>query len=57
VKSLDKIFDGLFEGIPIIGALSGYVFQPRYGVYDLKGNKHFTVHKRPAFLEELFELE
>lgn len=52
-----KFFDGLFESIPVIGMLSGYVFQPRYGVYDLQGNKYFTVHKRPAFLEGLFELE
>ena len=52
-----KFFDGLFESIPIIGALSGYVFQPRYGIYDLEGNKYFTVHKRPAFLEGLFDLE
>jgi hypothetical protein len=52
-----KFFDGLFEGIPIIGAFSGYVFHTRYVLQDSSGKKHFTLHKRPAFFEGVFELE
>lgn len=52
-----KFFDGLFESIPVLGMFSGYLFHPRYAIQTPDGRKHFTLHKRPAFLEGLFELE
>lgn len=52
-----KFFDGLFEGIPIIGAFSGYLFHTRYVIQNAAGKKFFTLHKRPAFFEGVFELE
>jgi uncharacterized protein YxjI len=52
-----KFLDGLFESIPVLGILSGYLFHPRYTVSTPDGRRHFTLHKRPAFLEGVFELE
>lgn len=52
-----KFFDSLFESIPVLGMFSGYLFHPRYSVHAPDGQKFFTLHKRPAFLEGVFELE
>ncbi len=52
-----KMADGMFGEIPIVGLLSGYVFHPRYEVTDIQGKPCFTLHKRPAFFEGVFELE
>ena len=32
-----KVANSLFEGLPVIGALSGYVFHPRYVVKTQEG--------------------
>ncbi len=52
-----KLLDGIFEGIPILGGFSGYVFHTRYLIQDSAGKRYFTLHKRPAFFEGVFELE
>lgn len=51
-----KVGDALFAEIPVVGLLSGYVFQPRYGVMNAEGQVVATIQKRPAFLESSFEL-
>ena len=50
-------FDSLFESIPVLGMFSGYVFHPRYCIESPSGQRFFTLHKRPALLEGVFELE
>lgn len=52
-----KVMDGFFGEIPIIGMLSGYVFQPYYTIETADGTHLFTVHKKRAFLEGKFTLE
>jgi hypothetical protein len=51
-----KMADGMFGEIPIIGLLSGYLFHPRYDVFDTQNRLVFSLHKKPAFLEGKFEL-
>lgn len=52
-----KVLDGLLGGIPILGAFSGYLFQPRYEVKDSKGEICYILRKQPAFLEGRFTIE
>lgn len=52
-----KFMDSLFEGIPIIGAFSGYVFHPRYEVRDASGTLCYELSKKPALLESIFIIE
>jgi len=52
-----KVGNSLFEGIPIIGALSGYVFHPRFLVSANGRGSALRVRKQPAFLESLFRAE
>jgi hypothetical protein len=51
-----KMADGLFGEIPVVGLLSGYLFHPRYDVFDIQNRLVFSLHKKPAFLEGKFEL-
>src|SRR5688572_11089510 len=43
-----KVADGLFEGIPIIGAFSGYIFHPKYLISKNGGGDVVRVTKQPA---------
>lgn len=52
-----KVGDSLFGGLPIIGALSGYVFHPRYSLTTPDGTAQLRLSKRPAFFEGLFTIE
>lgn len=52
-----RLADGLFESIPIIGSLSGYVFQPRYQITNAAGEACYMLIKKPAFFESVFSLE
>ncbi len=52
-----KVGDALFGEIPIIGILSGYVFNPTYIVTRLDGTPVARLRKKPAFLEGKFDLE
>lgn len=49
-----KMWDGLFGEIPIIGALSGYVFNPGYILRDAQGQELFEVQKEPSFFGRKF---
>lgn len=54
---MTKFFDSLFEGIPIIGMLSGYLFHPTYEIKDTAGELCYHLKKQPAFLEGVFKIE
>jgi uncharacterized protein YxjI len=50
-----KLMDGLFANIPLVGMLSGYVFNPTYTI--TRGSEPvLRIVKRPAFLESRFEI-
>lgn len=50
-----KVGDSLFGEIPIVGLLSGYIFNPRYSV-SVEGTVAVRITKRPALFESLFEV-
>jgi uncharacterized protein YxjI len=52
-----KVADGIFEGIPLIGMFSGYVFHPRYLISTNGGGDVVRVTKKPAFLEGVFAVD
>lgn len=52
-----KVANSLFEGIPIVGAMSGYVFHPRYAVRESGGEDVVRVTKQGAFLESVFDVD
>lgn len=52
-----KVFDSLFGGIPVVGALSGYLFHPAYLVARPDGTVLLRMEKRPAFFEGKFSVE
>ncbi|MEX2610941.1 MAG: hypothetical protein WEA24_13410 [Gemmatimonadota bacterium] len=52
-----KLANSLFEGIPLIGALSGYVFHPRYVLATHGGTAVVRATKQAAFLESVFTIE
>lgn len=49
-----KILDGLFQEIPILGALSGYVFHPKYLVSRTDGKVVIRLEKLPSFFSRKF---
>jgi uncharacterized protein YxjI len=51
-----RMIDGLFGSIPIIGMLSGYLFQPTYLVKHVDGNVVMMLKKQPAMWEGRFQL-
>jgi uncharacterized protein YxjI len=51
-----RMLDGLFDSIPIIGMLSGYLFQPAYLVKRIDGNVVMRLKKQPAMWEGRFDL-
>ncbi|HEX6308726.1 MAG TPA: hypothetical protein VFZ69_11090 [Longimicrobiales bacterium] len=52
-----KVGNSIFEGIPVIGALSGYVFHPSYLVTASGRGATLRVRKEAAFLESVFRAE
>ncbi|MBK7708834.1 MAG: hypothetical protein IPN69_12110 [Acidobacteria bacterium] len=52
-----KVGDALFGQIPLVGILSGYLFNPTYLVSRMDGAPVARLKKTPAFLEGKFELE
>lgn len=54
---LAKVGNSLFEGIPIIGALSGYVFHPSYLISAADGGAALRARKEAAFLESVFSVQ
>lgn len=50
-----KVGNALFSEIPFIGALAGYVFNPRYNVANSEGNIIGVIEKKPALFESSYE--
>jgi uncharacterized protein YxjI len=53
---LVRMLDGLLGSIPIIGILSGYLFQPTYLVKRVNGGIAMRLKKQPALWEGRFSL-
>lgn len=49
-----KFFDGLFGELPLIGMLSGYVFNPSYILRNDVGEEMFEIKKEPSFFGRKF---
>ncbi len=52
-----KVADALFAEIPVIGILSGYVFQPIYLVSRDDGNVVMRLEKNPSFFSRRFTIK
>lgn len=51
-----RVMDAVFGELPVVGMLSGYVFNPTYLVTDMQGQVVMKIKKEPAFLETGFTL-
>ena len=51
-----KVMDGLLNEIPVVGLLSGYVFNPTYNVSRPDGTLVATFTKQPSFFGRKFKL-
>lgn len=56
-SAMVRFIDSIFGEIPIIGMLSGYVFNPKYVVTDLKGVELVEMVKKPSFWSRKFEVQ
>lgn len=54
---LAKIGDSLLGEIPILGALTGYLFHPRYELTDVDGTVRMKMTKKPSFFEACYTVE
>jgi uncharacterized protein YxjI len=54
---LTRFFDNIFSQIPLVGALSGYIFQPSYIVKRESGEEVMRLSKQPALWEGVFKME
>lgn len=52
-----KVIDSLFAEIPILGTLSGYVFNPKYLVKRNDGTVVMRLEKRPSWLSRKFTIK
>lgn len=52
-----RLLDGIFSELPIIGLLSGYVFNPSYLVKNGSGKTVMRMKKQPALWEGIFKME
>jgi hypothetical protein len=52
-----KVGDALLSEIPIIGMLTGYLFNPAYIVKDLNDNILYRLKKEPSFFGRKFSLQ
>lgn len=52
-----KVLDNIFGEIPILGMLSGYLFNPKYNVTRPNGTQVAVFHKKPDLISRAFELE
>lgn len=55
-NALVRVMDALFGEIPVVGMLSGYVFNPTYLVTDMQNQVVMKIKKEPAFLETGFTI-
>lgn len=56
-NAFTKFFDSMFGEIPVIGLLSGYVFNPKFLISDTDGNPIMRVTKKPSLLESNFQID
>lgn len=54
---LTRFLDALFGQIPVIGLLSGYLFQPAYEVSRPDGQQVMVLTKQPALFEGRFDID
>jgi uncharacterized protein YxjI len=52
-----KVFDSLLGQLPIVGALTGYLFHPAYLLSRADGTVLLRMEKQPAFFEGKFRVE
>jgi hypothetical protein len=52
-----KVLNGIFEEIPVVGMLSGYVLHPAYLASRTDGMAVMRLEKQPAFFEGKFIVE
>jgi len=52
-----KVFDSLLGEIPVLGALTGYLFHPAYLLARADGTMLLRMEKQPAFFEGKFRVE
>jgi len=52
-----KVMDGMLCSIPLLGALSGYLFHPSYLATRADGTPVMRVTKQAAFFEGKFKIE
>jgi hypothetical protein len=52
-----KVFDSLFQSIPLVSIFAGYVFHPAYVVKRLDGTPVMRVTKQAAFFEGKYRIE
>jgi len=51
-----KVWDNFFGELPLIGVLSGYIFNPKYDVKDNNNKVLYTLIKKPSFFGRKFQL-
>ncbi len=51
-----KIMDAVFSEVPVLGLFTGYVFNPKYNVFNLNGEKVAEFSKEASFLGKKFKL-
>lgn len=52
-----RFMDAVLGEIPLIGMMSGYVFNPKYVVTDLQGKELMELIKKPSFWGRKFEVQ
>lgn len=52
-----KVFDALFEGIPILGIFSGYMFHPSYLISRSDGMPLLRLKKQSSFVGRRFTID
>ena len=52
-----RFFDNIFSQIPVLGAISGYLFQPTYIVKRDTGEEVMRLSKQAALWEGIFKME
>ena len=51
-----RFWDGIFGEIPLLGMLSGYVFNPSYILSSTAGDPLFEIKKKPSFFGRKFSV-
>lgn len=56
-NAMVRFMDAFLGEIPLIGMMSGYVFNPKYVVSDLQGKELMELIKKPSFWGRKFEVQ